>query len=167
MKDEARISVDEWHELEGLRVRIFNRLGMSTAAARAYENCDLDMLRSLDALLDEHSSTTHAENICKAVVRLRQAHGASEVASFITEDHVRLGTSIHGLLLTSTLMRGERYNYESREALEDILTFVYQNLELQEQVKAVMSRHITDSEEVLRMTRSFVGSAPALVEGTL
>lgn len=167
MSEETKIGVEEWHELEALRVRTLNRLGMSSAASRAYAKCDLDMLRSLDALVDQHSSTTHAENICKAVVRLREAHGTNEVASLITEDHVRLGTSIHGLLLTSTLMRGQAYNHESRKALEDILSFVYKNMDLREQVKTAMKLHITDPEEIRAMAASIAGNAPALIQGTL
>jgi predicted RNA-binding Zn ribbon-like protein len=167
MSEETKISVEEWHELEALRVRTLNRLGMSSAASRAYANCDLDMLRALDALLDQYSSTTHAENICKAVVRLREAHGTNEVASLITEDHVRLGATIHDLMLTSTLMRGGRYEARVQKALDDVLVFVYQNMSLKEQVKAALRLNVTDPAEVISMSLAAAGSAPALIQGTL
>jgi hypothetical protein len=161
------MSVEDWHELEDLRVKTFNRMGMNSSAARAYDNCDLDMFRAFDALLTGHSSSTHQEAISRSVMRLRAAHGTHEVASLITEEHVSLETTIHGLMVTSKLMRGERYDAVARQALDDVLVFVYQNMNLKEQVKAALRLFVTDPAEVISMSLATAGAAPSLIEGNL
>jgi hypothetical protein len=167
VNDEIKISVEDWHELEDLRVKIFNRMGTNNAAARAYADCDLDLFRAFDTLLTAHSSSTHQDNISRTVERLRKAHSTHEVASLITEDHVRLGATIHDLMLTSTLMRGGRYDVRIQKALDDVLVFVYQNMHLKEQVKAALRLNVTDPAEVISMSLAAAGSAPALIQGTL
>jgi hypothetical protein len=164
---------DHLVELEELRQVLLQRLGMMSSVAKAYAECDIDMMRAMKKMTDDEEATSKhdvrlsASDMSRAVTFARGLYDLHDVSHLLSAAHVNVQNKVACEMERAIRTKTGTITDADCEDIAVVTGLGFSDVRRLPLLLSVIAAGTTNPEEIATIMDSMSDQSLTLAEGTL